>query len=179
MFEAFRTTTAWGILAAGIPALLSAQSVGPGTQPAAQQAQKAPESAPPAAQSEAGSPHPIQLDAQHRPITAGGFVKSGPVIFMDDSEKAGLTHWTNTTGTPEKRYLVETKGSGVALIDYDNDGWLDIYVVNGSTFDALDGKATPPHAALYHNNRDGTFSDVSKQAGVTNDRWGFGAAVAD
>ncbi|MGB6973653.1 MAG: CRTAC1 family protein [Terracidiphilus sp.] len=125
------------------------------------------------------SPHPIQLDAEHRPITAGGFVKSGPVIFIDDSEKAGLTHWTNKTGTPEKRYLVETKGSGVALIDYDNDGWLDIYVVNGSTFDALDGKETPPHAALYHNNHDGTFTDVAKQAGVENNRWGFGVAVAD
>ena len=125
------------------------------------------------------SPHPLQLDAQHRPITAGDFVKSGPVVFMDDSAAAGLTHWTNKTGTPAKRYLVETKGAGVALIDYDNDGWLDIYVVNGSTFDALDGKETPPHAALYHNNHDGTFTDVARQAGVTNDRWGFGVAVAD
>ncbi|HEU5351380.1 MAG TPA: CRTAC1 family protein [Terracidiphilus sp.] len=125
------------------------------------------------------SPHPIQLDAQHRPITAGGFVKSGPVVFMDDSAAAGLTHWTNNTGTPAKHYLVETKGAGVALIDYDNDGWLDIYVVNGSTFDALTGKETPPHAALFHNNHDGTFTDVARQAGVTNDRWGFGVAVAD
>jgi hypothetical protein len=82
-------------------------------------------------------------------------------------------------GTPEKTYLVETKGSGIGLIDYDNDGWLDIYVVNGSTFDALDGKQTPPHAALFHNNHDGTFTDMAAQAGVTNDRWGMGVAIAD
>ncbi len=67
----------------------------------------------------------------------------------------------------------------MGLIDYDNDGWLDIYIVNGSTFHALDGKETPPHAALFHNNHDGTFTDVATKAGVTNDRWGFGVAVAD
>ena len=120
-----------------------------------------------------------QLDSKGRPITEGGFVTSGPVIFEDVSEKAGLTHWTHTMGTPAKTYIIETKGSGVGLIDYDNDGWLDIYVVNGSTVDALTGKATPPHAALFHNNHDGTFTDVAAKAGVTNDRWGFGVAIAD
>ncbi len=121
----------------------------------------------------------MQLDAEHRPITEGGFVKSGPIVFEDDSEKAGLTKWTHKMGTPAKTYLVETKGSGIGLIDYDNDGWLDIYVVNGSTFDALDGKETPPHAALFHNNHDGTFTDVAAKAGVTNDRWGTGVSIAD
>jgi len=82
-------------------------------------------------------------------------------------------------GTPAKNYIIETKGSGVGLIDYDNDGWLDIYVVNGSTVEALAGKATPPHAALFHNNHDGTFTDVAVKAGVTNDRWGTGVAIAD
>jgi hypothetical protein len=82
-------------------------------------------------------------------------------------------------GTPAKNYIIETKGSGVGLIDYDNDGWLDIYMVNGSTMETLDGKETPPHAALFHNNHDGTFTDVAAQAGVTNDRWGTGVAVAD
>ena len=120
-----------------------------------------------------------QLDSKGRPITEGGFVASGPVIFEDVSEKAGLTHWTHTMGTPEKTYIIETKGSGVGLIDYDNDGWLDIYVVNGSTQDALTGKTAPPHAALFHNNHDGTFTDVAAKAGVTNDRWGFGVAIAD
>jgi len=131
------------------------------------------------AASAADSPHPLQLDAQHRPITEGGFVKTGPVVFEDDSEKAGLTHWTHKMGTPAKKYIVETKGSGIGLIDYDNDGWLDIYVVNGSTVEALDGKETPPHAALFHNNHDGTFTDVAAKAGVTNDRWGTGVAIAD
>ena len=67
----------------------------------------------------------------------------------------------------------------MGLIDYDNDGWLDIYLVNGSTYDALTGKTTPPHAALFHNNHDGTFTDVAAKAGVTNDRWGFGVAIGD
>ena len=78
-------------------------------------------------------------------------------------------------GHKEKKYIIETNGSGMGLIDYDNDGWLDIYVVNGSTFDALDGKETPPHAALFHNNHDGTFTEVAAKAGVTNDRWGLAA----
>jgi hypothetical protein len=128
---------------------------------------------------ESTSPHAVQLDSQHRVITAGGFVKSGPVIFEDISKKAGLATWTHKMGTPAKDYIIETKGSGVCLLDYDNDGWLDIYVVNGSTVDALTGKEAPPHAALFHNNHDGTFTDVSEKAGVTNGRWGFGCAVAD
>ena len=123
--------------------------------------------------------HPMQLDAEHRPITMGGFVKTGPIVFEDASQKAGLAKWTHKMGTPSKTYIVETKGSGVGLIDYDNDGWMDIYIVNGSTFNALDGKETPPHAALFHNNHDGTFTDVAAKAGVTNDRWGFGVAIAD
>ena len=126
-----------------------------------------------------GAAHPAEYDSQHRPITAGGFVKSGPIVFEDVSAKAGLRGWHHTAGTPEKRYIVEAKGPGVALLDYDNDGWLDIFLVNGSTYDALHGKATSPHAALFHNNHDGTFTDVAAQAGVTNDRWGYGAVVAD
>jgi hypothetical protein len=119
------------------------------------------------------------LDSEKRPITAGGFVKSGPVIFQDISQKAGLTAWQHKMGTPQKPYILETIGSGVALLDYDHDGWLDIYMVNGSTYDALDGKTEPPHAALFHNNHDGTFTEVAARAGVTNDRWGFGVAVGD
>ncbi|MGD0158135.1 MAG: CRTAC1 family protein [Terracidiphilus sp.] len=118
-------------------------------------------------------------DAQKRPITAGGFVDKGPVIFEDITKQAGLAGWRHKMGVPEKNFIVETNGSGVCLIDYDNDGWLDIYLVNGSTFDALDGKEEPPHAALFHNNHDGTFTDVSAKAGVTNDRWGYGCSVAD
>jgi enediyne biosynthesis protein E4 len=126
-----------------------------------------------------GAAHPAVLDAEHRPITAGGFVDSGPVVFQDIAEKAGLSNWQHVMGTPEKQFIIETVGSGVALLDYDNDGWLDIYLVNGSTYDAENGKTTPPHAALFRNDHDGTFTDVAAKAGVSNDRWGFGVAVGD
>jgi hypothetical protein len=118
-------------------------------------------------------------DAQKRAITKGGFVDAGAVVFQDVSKAAGLSGWTHKMGVPEKNFIVETNGSGVALLDYDNDGWLDIFLVNGSTFDALDGKEKPPQAALFHNNHDGTFTNVAAKAGVTNDRWGSGVSVAD
>jgi len=126
-----------------------------------------------------GAAHEPRYDEKGRVITAGGFVDKGPVIFQDVTKAAGLGDWRHVMGGPEKTFILESNGSGVGLIDYDNDGWLDIYLVNGSTFDALAGKATPPHAALFHNNRDGTFTDVTAQAGVANDRWGFGVTIAD
>ena len=124
-------------------------------------------------------PQKAEFDSLHRPITAGGFVKNGPIVFQDVAAKAGLTSWHHVAGTPAKRLILEAKGPGVCLLDYDNDGWLDIYLVNGSTYDALAGKAEPPHAALFHNNHDGTFTEVTAKAGVSNDRWGYGCAVGD
>ena len=126
-----------------------------------------------------GPPRAPVYDAEKRPITAGGFVDSGPAVFQDISKASGLSRWKHVMGTPQKKYILETDGSGVGLIDYDNDGWLDIYLVNGSTYKALDGKEPPPHAALFHNNHDGTFTNVTAKAGVGNDRWGFGVAIAD
>ena len=130
-----------------------------------------------------GAAHAAVLDNEKRPITAGGFVDAGPVVFQEVAEKAGLTRWRHVMGNgnsnDDPKFILETVGSGVALLDYDNDGWLDIYLVNGSTYEAMDGKAPAPHAALFHNNHDGTFTDVAAQAGVTNDRWGFGVAVGD
>jgi len=126
-----------------------------------------------------GGAHTAIFDQQRRPITAGGFVKTGPIVFQDIADKAGLTTWTHKMGTPEKHYIIEANGSGVGLIDYDNDGWLDIYLVNGSTYEAEAGKAAAPRAALYHNNHDGTFTNFAEKAGVTNDRWGVGVAIAD
>ena len=119
------------------------------------------------------------LDTEKRPITAGGFVKDGPRIFEDISDKAGLNVWQHKMGTLQKPYILESIGSGVCLLDYDRDGWLDIFLVNGSTYDAESGKAEAPHAALFHNNHDGTFTNVATIAGVTNERWGFGCAVGD
>ncbi len=146
-----------------------------------QQAQRPSEGAQPTAMGgvNTGSPHAAVMDAEHRPITAGGFVKSGPTLYEDISEASGLARWRHRMGTPEKTFILETVGSGVGLIDYDNDGWLDIYMVNGSTYEAQSGKGPAPHAALFHNNHDGTFTDVSARAGVQNDRWGFGVAIAD
>jgi hypothetical protein len=181
MLCALRAAIFPGLLAIGGVLFASAQVTAPQALPQPQQTDKAAEGVQPEAAGgvNTGAPHPAQLDEHRRPITAGGFVASGPVVFEDASEKAGLTHWTHKMGTKDKKYIIETDGSGVGLIDYDNDGWLDIYVVNGSTFDAMDGKETPPHAALFHNNHDGTFTDVAAKAGVTNDRWGFGVAIAD
>jgi hypothetical protein len=126
-----------------------------------------------------GGAHAPVKDALSRPITAGGFVDGAPVIFVDVTHAAGIDIFHHRSGTPEKRTILETPGSGVALLDYDNDGWLDIYLLNGSTFPALKGKEAPPRAMLLHNNHDGTFTDVTEKAGVANERWGFGVAVGD
>ena len=153
--------------------IAGAQTLAPQPPPA-----KGAQAAPRGGSATAGVFAPV-LDSEKRPITAGGFVKDGPVIFKDVAQPAGLTGWTHKMGTLEKKYILEQIGSGVALLDYDNDGWLDIYMVNGSTYEALSGKGDAPHAALFHNNHDGTFTDVAAKAGVANDRWGFGVAVGD
>jgi hypothetical protein len=126
-----------------------------------------------------GTAHAPVLDAKHRPITAGGFVDGAPIVFADITKQAGLDKFHHKSGTPEKTTIVETPGSGVALLDYDNDGWLDTYLVNGSTVAALKGNEPPPRAMLLRNNHDGTFTDVTAKAGVANQRWGFGVAVGD
>ena len=126
-----------------------------------------------------GGAHPAVKDSLSRPITAGGFVDGATVVFSDITKQAGLEKFLHRSGTPEKKTILETIGSGVALIDYDNDGWLDIYLLNGSTIAALKGKEAAPRAMLFHNNHDGTFTDVTEKAGVANERWGFGVAVGD
>src|SRR5579872_4728794 len=126
-----------------------------------------------------GHQHAPVKDSKARPITAGGFVDGAPVVFIDITKQAGLDKFHHRSGSPEKATILEAPGSGVALLDYDNDGWLDIYLVNGSTFAALKGKEQAQRAMLLHNNRDGTFTDVTEKAGVANERWGFGVAVGD
>ena len=139
---------------------------------------KVPQSAPQMGVS-TGVAHAPRKDAQSRPITAGGFVDGAPVVFADITKAAGLDKFHHRSGAPEKKSIIETPGSGVALLDYDNDGWLDIYLLNGSTIPALKGKEPAPQAMLLHNNHDGTFTDVTAKAGVANERWGFGVAVGD
>jgi len=140
-------------------------------------AQRAPK--PPSQAENKATSGPQQVNTHKTAVTEDSFVESGPVVFEDMTKAAGLAHWNHTMGGADKGLICDVNGSGVGLIDYDNDGWLDIYLVNGSNFNALDGKQQPPHAALYHNNHDGTFTNVAAKAGVTNDRWGFGVAIAD
>jgi hypothetical protein len=128
--------------------------------------------------STAGTFKPIK-DSLSRPITAGGFVDGAPVVFTDITSRTGIGRFLHHAGTREKRYIIETPSGGVSLFDYDNDGWLDVYLVNGSTIAALNRSERPPRSALFHNNRDGTFSNVTDKAGVANERWGFGVAVGD
>ncbi len=126
-----------------------------------------------------GAAHAAVKDSKSRPITAGGFVDDAPIVFSDITKQAGLDKFRHRAGTPQKETILETMGSGVAVLDYDNDGWLDIYLLNGSTFAAMRGQEAPPRAMLLHNNHDGTFTDVTEKAGVANERWGFGVAIAD
>jgi enediyne biosynthesis protein E4 len=126
-----------------------------------------------------GGVHAPVKDALSRPITAGGFVDGAPVIFTDVTKLAGLDKFHHRSGTSEKTTILEAPGSGVALLDYDNDGWMDIYLLNGSTVGAIKGAEPAPRAMLFHNNHDGTFTDVTEKAGVANERWGFGVAVGD
>ena len=126
-----------------------------------------------------GGIHTPIKDSHSRPITAGGFVDDAPIVFVDITHQSGLNRFQHRSGSPEKATIIEAPGSGVALLDYDNDGWLDIYLLNGSTVAAVKGAEPSPRAMLFHNNHYGTFTDVTDKAGVSNDRWGFGVAVAD
>ena len=90
---------------------------------------------------------------------------------------SGIT-WTHTAGSSPEKYLPESTGAGCAFLDYDNDGWMDIYLVNSGPCDFF----TPTHPlrnALYHNNRDGTFTDVTDRAGVPGGGYGMGVAAGD
>ncbi len=98
--------------------------------------------------------------------------------FTDTAEKAGLTMTTVFGGKDTKKYIIETTGTGVAIFDYDNDGWPDIFLVNGTTLEGFPaGQAPTSH--LYRNNHDGTFTDVTAKAGLTATGWGQGACVGD
>jgi hypothetical protein len=100
-----------------------------------------------------------------------------PAIYFEDATaRSGLKLERITIA--EKRYLIETMGGGVAFIDYDNDGWLDVYLTNAPTIESFKAKRLPSNR-LFRNNRDGTFADVSDKAGVAFQGWTMGASVAD
>jgi len=98
--------------------------------------------------------------------------------FGDEASRAGLGTPNTFGGVDTKKFILETTGTGVAILDYDNDGWPDIFVVNGTTLDPPTGKE-PPTNHLYHNNHDGTFTDVTAKAGLTHTGWGQGVCVGD
>jgi hypothetical protein len=100
------------------------------------------------------------------------------IHFVDIAAQTGLTARTEYGGDQIKKYIVESTGTGAAVIDYDSDGWPDIFLVNGSTLEGFP-KGQGPTSHLYHNNRDGTFTDVTKKAGVALTGWGQGVCAGD
>jgi hypothetical protein len=98
--------------------------------------------------------------------------------FTDIAEKAGLTMTTVFGGVDSKKYIIETTGTGVAIFDYDNDGWPDIFIVNGTTLEGFPARKAPTNH-LYRNNHDGTFTDVTATSGLAATGWGQGVCVGD
>lgn len=101
---------------------------------------------------------------------------SGPISFTDVTAQAGI-HFKHNSGAFGKKYLPETLGSGCAFLDYDNDGWQDILLINSTNWPGHAGPKSYP--ALYHNNRNGTFTDVTREAGLAIEMYGLGCSVAD
>src|SRR6202162_2666381 len=97
--------------------------------------------------------------------------------FVNIAREAGLRSKTIFGSEQKNKYLLETTGCGAAFFDYDNDGWLDIFLVNGTTLDAA--KDPPPTNRLLHNHPGGTFSDVPRQAGLIRCGWGQGVCIGD
>jgi enediyne biosynthesis protein E4 len=101
-----------------------------------------------------------------------------PPLFVDVTAESGI-RFQHVNGDPDtKDYIFEAKGGGIGAFDYDNDGWIDILVVQGSTLEMIKN-GTSPSMALYRNKGDGTFEDVTQKAGLTHRGWGMGVAFAD
>jgi hypothetical protein len=113
-----------------------------------------------------------------RVFSAAGTLPAYFPRYVDVAKSAGLLSKTVLVGHESKDFLLSTTGGGIALFDYDNDGWLDIFVVNGWGLKEFP-KGEEPTNHLYHNNRDGTFTDVTEKAGLVRHGWGQGVCVGD
>ena len=111
------------------------------------------------------------------PLPARG-ATSYPVQFVDVGSDAGLRDIVYYGGVDRKKFIVEVNGCGVAFYDYDNDGWLDLLVLNGSLLEGFE-KGKEPTNHLYKNNRDGTFTDVTRQAGLLHSGWACSCCIGD
>ena len=100
------------------------------------------------------------------------------IAFIDVAKTAGLTHKTIYGGEHKNKYLLETTGCGVAWFDYDNDGWLDVFFVNGTRLEGFRQEEAPT-TRLYKNNRNGSFTDVTMSAGLARHGWGQGVCIGD
>jgi enediyne biosynthesis protein E4 len=101
------------------------------------------------------------------------------VQFVDVAREAGLNVPNVWGGVDHKRYIIEAKGSGLAFFDYDNDGWLDIYLTNGTRLDEKWAPGKSPTSQLFKNNRDGTFTNVTEKSGLARTGWQTGVCVGD
>ncbi len=101
-----------------------------------------------------------------------------PVTFTNVAASAGLTAPAIYGEQDVKKYIVEANGGGIAFYDYDHDGWLDIFLVNGTKHERFPPGQEPTNH-LYHNNRDGTFTDVTEKAGLVHSGWGYGVCIGD
>ena len=119
----------------------------------------------------------LLLLAQASSLYSQQAVATSPVVFTDVTKQAGI-NWVHDNALSPERYLPETVGAGCVFFDYDNDGWMDIYLVNSGPSDFFT-PAKPLKNALYHNNHDGTFTDVTDKAGVAGGTFGMGAAAGD
>src|SRR6266403_6418838 len=121
----------------------------------------------------------ISLLPHFRSVPPPGIPKATPKPLFEEvpSAASGLA-WRHENGRSPDYYLPETTGAGCAFLDYDNDGWMDIYLVNSGRCDFYDPNP-PLRNALYHNNRDGTFTDVTEKAGVAAPGWSSSAVWFD
>jgi len=129
------------------------------------------------------SPSQVHISSTSAPLSspseqprAANLRPSGPVQFTDVTAQSGIS-FKHNSGAFGKKYLPETMGSGVCFLDYDSDGWQDILIVN--SMDWPEHESHKSYPALYHNNKDGTFTDVTRQAGLAIEMYGMGCAVGD